>query len=226
MDTIDSFFKIIICSLILTGVFFCSCFGEGEGLIGGLHSLKNNFLLTVSMMMLKATNRRLYMFGGGWVGCYYHPKPELEAKTGRASWWWPRQLWLELSIPAVKRENCSGQLQHTYCVWHLHGKFESLYFPLHCLKTGSIVLEKRRKRNNINTTLCSEFSVFLKPFSVNCDWRIPSAMNWVTFNDACVYVCICDAQHSSVIAHWERFQENQKLFWRQCGVTVVFIHAR
>ena len=26
------------------------------------------------------------------------------------------------------------------------------------------------------------------------------AMNWVTFNHACVYVCVCDAQHSSVSA--------------------------
>ena len=29
-------------------------------------------------------------------------------------------------------------------------------------------------KNNSNTTFCSEFSVFLKRFSMNCDWRMPS----------------------------------------------------
>ena len=31
--------------------------------------------------------------------------------------------------------------------------------------------------------------------------RDRDVMNWVTFNYACVYVCICDAQHSSVSVH-------------------------
>ena len=28
-----------------------------------------------------------------------------------------------------------------------------------------------------------------------------NVINWVTFNYACVYVCICDVQHSSVTVH-------------------------
>ena len=32
-------------------------------------------------------------------------------------------------------------------------------------------------KNNSNTTFCSEFSAFLKPFSVNCDWRMLSVTN-------------------------------------------------
>ena len=46
VDMIDLFCKRIICFLNLTGVFFCSCFGGGVGLIGGLRSLKKDFLLT------------------------------------------------------------------------------------------------------------------------------------------------------------------------------------
>ena len=42
---------------------------------------------------------------------------------------------------------------------------------------------------------------------------------------ACVSICICGAQHSSVPVHWERFQENQK-FLTQRGVTVVSIYSR
>ena len=50
-------------------------------------------------------------------------------------------------------------------------------------------------------------------------------MNRVTFNYASVYVCICDAQHSSVTVHRERFQENRK-FLTECGVTIVFVYAK
>ena len=31
--------------------------------------------------------------------------------------------------------------------------------------------------------------------------RERDVMNWVTFKYACVYVCICDAQYSSVTVH-------------------------
>ena len=31
--------------------------------------------------------------------------------------------------------------------------------------------------------------------------RERNVMNWVTFHYACVYVCICDAQHCSVTVH-------------------------
>ena len=50
-------------------------------------------------------------------------------------------------------------------------------------------------------------------------------MNWVTLIYTCVYVCICDAQHSSVTVHCERFQESQKIF-TECGIAVVFIYTR
>ena len=40
--------------------------------------------------------------------------------------------------------------------------------------------------------------------------REREVMKWVTFNYACVYVCICDAQHSSVTVHRKRFHENSK----------------
>ena len=56
------------------------------------------------------------------------------------------------------------------------------------------------------------------------DWFI-TKKNPAYFHYACVYVCICDAQHSSVIVHWERLQESWK-FWTECGVTVVFIYTR
>ena len=35
----------------------------------------------------------------------------------------------------------------------------------------------RVNKNNTNTTLCSRFSVFLKPFSMNWDWRMLSITN-------------------------------------------------
>ena len=36
------------------------------------------------------------------------------------------------------------------------------------------------------------------------------------------FLCVCDAQRSSVSIHWERFEENRKCL-TQCGVTVVLI---
>ena len=47
----------------------------------------------------------------------------------------------------------------------------------------------------------------------------------VTFNYACVYVCICDAPHFSVTVHSERFQESRK-FGTECRVTVVLISTK
>ena len=47
-------------------------------------------------------------------------------------------------------------------------------------------------------------------------------MNWITFIYSCVYVCICDAQHSSVSVLAERTSRKPKTFETQCGVTVVF----
>ena len=38
-------------------------------------------------------------------------------------------------------------------------------------------------------------------------------------------VSLWEAQHSSVTVHWERFQENRKI-WTERGVTVVFIYTR
>ena len=52
-----------------------------------------------------------------------------------------------------------------------------------------------------------------------------SLKNPAYFHYACVYACICDAQHSSVTVHWERLQESRKI-WTECGVTVVFIYTR
>ena len=46
----------------------------------------------------------------------------------------------------------------------------------------------------------------------------------VTFNYACVYLCVCDGQHSSVSFDQERFEENWKCL-TQCGDTVVFIYS-
>ena len=49
--------------------------------------------------------------------------------------------------------------------------------------------------------------------------RERNVMSWATFNYACVYAGICDAQHSAVTVHWGRFQESRK-FWTECAVTV------
>ena len=42
-------------------------------------------------------------------------------------------------------------------------------------------------KNNSNTTLCSEFLAFLKPFSMNYDWRMLSVTN--TYVNTCVIKC-------------------------------------
>ena len=53
------------------------------------------------------------------------------------------------------------------------------------LNSQSFKLSRVNKNNsNTNTTVCSEFLAFLKPFSMNCHWRMLSITN--TYTNTCV----------------------------------------
>ena len=97
--------------------------------------------------------------------------------------WGQREEGLHLSSFALFREvfiGCrlvSSQQRVKFCIvlwivcwiWSLNSAKEhkvSLFF--YDLKYIWFSVNK----NNRNTTFCSEFSAFLKPFSVNCDWRM------------------------------------------------------
>jgi len=68
--------------------------------------------------------------------------------------------------------------------WFLFHRFPCRHSWTHL---GVLILVSSVNKNNSNTPFCSEFSAFLKPFSVNCDWKMLSITN--TYVNTCVIKC-------------------------------------
>ena len=71
-------------------------------------------------------------------------------------------------------DRLAGSENHT-----IHGFFLKLFL---CRFFSLSLFAASVNENNSNTTFCFEFSVFLKLFSVNCDWRILSVTNTCVHN--------------------------------------------
>ena len=75
--------------------------------------------------------------------------------------------WLQVT------EQCNPQTREAFNRSEKTGKITNAC-QIRCYSTRSRIFWKLSSvnKNNSSTTFCSEFSAFLKPFSVNCDWRM------------------------------------------------------
>ena len=71
--------------------------------------------------------------------------------------------------------------------WHILYCVHFIFILFYFLQNITRILSSNVNKNNSSTTFCSEFSVCLKAFSMNCGWRMLSITN--AYVNTCIIKC-------------------------------------